>query len=192
MTIPAPPSGLQPEDFERIEDAVMETARGRWFLLEYARRLRAAETDRLLAAIERLERRAQGTPAGTPAGAAPDASGLAERLQDFAWTLRERGLDDSVCAELEGFAREAAGRFAPSLPRAGSLAGEDSQTPDLAGSPGEAPNAPPLPPKAGEGWGGGMASRVQNYAPPPAHDPRLVALSRLDQLPLVEKLALFG
>ena len=38
-----------------IEQAVMETARGRWFLLEYARRQRAAETQRLADLVDRLE-----------------------------------------------------------------------------------------------------------------------------------------
>jgi chemotaxis regulatin CheY-phosphate phosphatase CheZ len=42
-------------DYEAIEFAVMETARGRWFLSEYARRNRTADTQMLLAAIERLE-----------------------------------------------------------------------------------------------------------------------------------------
>lgn len=42
-------------DFEAIEGAVMETHRGRWFLKEYARRNRAADTQMLLQAIERLE-----------------------------------------------------------------------------------------------------------------------------------------
>lgn len=42
-------------DYEAIEVAVMETARGRWFLSEYARRNRTADTQMLLAAIERLE-----------------------------------------------------------------------------------------------------------------------------------------
>ncbi|MEN6543441.1 hypothetical protein [Parvibaculum sp.] len=40
-------------DFDTIESAVMESPRGRWFLAEFARRARAADTDRLLAAIER-------------------------------------------------------------------------------------------------------------------------------------------
>jgi hypothetical protein len=43
------------EDFEAIEAAVMESARGRWFLAEYARRLRSRETAGLLEAIARLE-----------------------------------------------------------------------------------------------------------------------------------------
>lgn len=46
---------LTEEDFESIESAVLETARGRWFLAEYARRQRATETEGVIAAIERLE-----------------------------------------------------------------------------------------------------------------------------------------
>lgn len=42
-------------DYEAIEAAVMETARGRWFLAEYARRNRTADTGMLLDAIQRLE-----------------------------------------------------------------------------------------------------------------------------------------
>lgn len=56
MTLTTPPAGLVPEDYERIEAAVMETARGRWFLMEFARRQHAAETAQLLEAIARLER----------------------------------------------------------------------------------------------------------------------------------------
>jgi hypothetical protein len=47
--------GLTPEDFESIRDAVMETPRGRWFLNEYAIRLRSAETSGLLDSMRRLE-----------------------------------------------------------------------------------------------------------------------------------------
>lgn len=43
-------------DYAAIEAAVMETARGRWFLSEYARRNRTADTDVLLDAIGRLEK----------------------------------------------------------------------------------------------------------------------------------------
>ncbi len=42
-------------DYDAIHAAVMETARGRWFLQEYARRNRNADTALLLAAIERIE-----------------------------------------------------------------------------------------------------------------------------------------
>jgi hypothetical protein len=50
-----PPKHLGPEDFDAIREAVMETARGRWFLDQYAARLRAAETQGLLAGMKRLE-----------------------------------------------------------------------------------------------------------------------------------------
>jgi hypothetical protein len=43
-------------DYDAIEAAVMETARGRWFLSEYARRNRTADTEVLLDAIGRLEK----------------------------------------------------------------------------------------------------------------------------------------
>jgi hypothetical protein len=42
-------------DYDAIHSAVMETARGRWFLQEYARRNRNADTAALLATIERIE-----------------------------------------------------------------------------------------------------------------------------------------
>lgn len=62
--------------YDDIERAVCETARGRWFLAEYARRIRAAETAEVLAAIERLERRlpAPGQRAASPRPAPPQPS----------------------------------------------------------------------------------------------------------------------
>ena len=48
-------SDLTQADFEVIEQAVMETARGRWFLREYAARNRNADTNVLLDAIGRLQ-----------------------------------------------------------------------------------------------------------------------------------------
>ncbi len=49
---PAPP---QAEDYDAIHTAVMETSRGNWFLTEFARRNRNADTALLLAAIKRIE-----------------------------------------------------------------------------------------------------------------------------------------
>ncbi|WP_373503259.1 hypothetical protein [Aestuariivirga sp.] len=46
---------LSPKDFESIRDAVMETPRGRWFLTEYASRLRSSETSGLLDSMRRIE-----------------------------------------------------------------------------------------------------------------------------------------
>ena len=43
------------EDYEAIREAFMETARGRWFLDEYARRNRNADTRMVLDAVARIE-----------------------------------------------------------------------------------------------------------------------------------------
>jgi chemotaxis protein CheZ len=51
---------LTEADYEAIADAVMETNRGRWFLAEYAKRNRHADTTMLLAAIERIEATVRG------------------------------------------------------------------------------------------------------------------------------------
>jgi hypothetical protein len=102
MTIAAPPPGLQPEDYEEIEAAVMETARGRWFLAEYGRRARAAEGEKLLAALERLEARLEAHGALAP----EETFSVSERLAELAWTLRERGVEDFVCGKIDALARE--------------------------------------------------------------------------------------
>jgi|GEM_PF-5405268 len=51
----ARPAGLDPQDFEAIREAVMETPRGRWFLDEFSARLRRAETSGLQDSMRRLE-----------------------------------------------------------------------------------------------------------------------------------------
>ena len=53
LTNPTPPAA--DSDYDSIHAAVMETVRGRWFLSEYARRNRQADTDVLLKAIGRIE-----------------------------------------------------------------------------------------------------------------------------------------
>ncbi len=47
---------LSENDYVAIEAAVMETARGRWFMAEFAKRNRQADTLQLLGAIGRIER----------------------------------------------------------------------------------------------------------------------------------------
>jgi hypothetical protein len=56
-------------DFQAIESAVMETARGRWFLAEYAKRHRSADTGTILDALHRIE-----ASIARPAAAMPDAA----------------------------------------------------------------------------------------------------------------------
>ncbi|GJE16537.1 hypothetical protein [Methylobacterium marchantiae] len=46
---------IDESEYDRIEAAMSESERGRWFLAEYARRNRSADTDVLLGAISRLE-----------------------------------------------------------------------------------------------------------------------------------------
>jgi chromosome segregation ATPase len=47
---------FETEDFEAIEQAVLETERGRWFLAEYAARNRRSETTSLLTSLTKLEK----------------------------------------------------------------------------------------------------------------------------------------
>ena len=57
LPVPAP---ISEADYEAIEAAVMETARGRWFLAEFARRNRHADTTMLLKALDRIEAAVRG------------------------------------------------------------------------------------------------------------------------------------
>lgn len=144
--------------YEQIEAAVMETSRGRWFLSEYARRNRHAETVTILDAIERLQRnvsvrggassslpydRLQGdiiemaraiartereiraikpngaeatqfvsasdeldAVVGTTEQATSSILSAAERVQEYAWTMREQNGVEADCDMLDGCATE--------------------------------------------------------------------------------------
>lgn len=89
---------LSAEDYEAIEAAVMETARGRWFLMEYARRNRHADTNLLLDALSRLER-SIGRPAATGSDfrLRRDLSDMADSIQqtkrDIARSIAESSRD---------------------------------------------------------------------------------------------------
>ena len=147
-----PPTPLRQEDYLAIEAAVMETARGRWFLSEYARRNRNADTDTLLTAIDKLEKSVtrERAPASLmhrvkmdladmaaaiertkleiaqikhednegaerferasseldaivsqTESATGDILGAAEKIQEFAWTLREQGAAEETCDSLD-------------------------------------------------------------------------------------------
>lgn len=83
-------------DFDTIEAAVMETARGRWFLKEYARRNRNADTLAVLEALYRLKDRPLD-----PSTVAP----LKKHLEEMAATIRRtmeevRSLPTTETAEL--------------------------------------------------------------------------------------------
>ena len=81
MTTPTPHIGLSEWDYSLIEAAVMETVRGRWFLSEFARRNRMADTQTLLAALARIEKAAglsappvESAPEPPPPATAPRAA----------------------------------------------------------------------------------------------------------------------
>lgn len=141
---------LDPADYDAIEAAVMETARGRWFLAEYARRNRNADTQMLLSAIGKLEEAISGERAAQDierlryelgqmarsiarakseiAALRPNGEGVthleeatealdaivrtteratseilesAETIQETAWTLRERDVEEDLCDVLD-------------------------------------------------------------------------------------------
>ena len=81
------------EDYEAIREAFMETSRGRWFLSEYAKRNRNADTRMVLDAVARIEESlaAQRQPA-------PD-SGLAEALTAIRRALEEARADASAALD---------------------------------------------------------------------------------------------
>lgn len=91
--------GASPDDYDQVAAAVMESARGRWFLEEFARRNRAAETERVLGALSEMEQRlAAGDRA--PANGAVEAAALIERAATRGALLRR------VLAEISGGNRQ--------------------------------------------------------------------------------------
>ena len=142
-------------EYDQIEAAFTETARGRRFLAEFARRQRGTDTDMLLQAIGRIENavstergldgigrlrddlmdmagaiartKAEIAALSTPETdqtrlnaasealdaivraterATSDILGATEDMQEVAWTLRERGADETLCDELDRRATE--------------------------------------------------------------------------------------
>lgn len=127
-------SPLSAADYDAIAAAVMETARGRWFLAEYSRRNRQSDTEMVLSAIARLERlctvpvalpelgpelsetartiaelRDDLDRGGASARIQETAAGIieaAESIQEIAWTLREGGAEPELCDRLDRRATE--------------------------------------------------------------------------------------
>jgi hypothetical protein len=86
------------EDYDAISEAFMETARGRWFLGEYAKRNRNADTRMVLDAVARIEQ----TMAAQRPPAADTDSGLAEALAAVRGALDEARAN--AAAALDGLA----------------------------------------------------------------------------------------
>ncbi len=96
---------LADSDYDTILAAVMETARGRWFLREYARLNRNADTGMLLTAIDRIESLLKSRDAAPELEAAPfqippGVSAILIQLRDVAENLIECGAPTYLCNEL--------------------------------------------------------------------------------------------
>ena len=82
---------MSEKDYAAIEEAVLSTARGRWFLAEYARRIRAGETDRILLALAALAARLDAPAQQRLTGTVPPTDPFAIALADIdALPLTER------------------------------------------------------------------------------------------------------
>src|ERR1700732_3779187 len=83
------------EDYDAISQAFMETSRGRWFLGEYAKRNRNADTSMVLDAVARIEQ----TIAAQRQPAADTDTGLAEALPAIKGALDEARAAASVALD---------------------------------------------------------------------------------------------
>ena len=117
-------------DYDAIREAFMETSRGRWFLSEYGKRNRNADTSMVLDAVARIEaslgaqkqppkgvadattaiRAVVGDARAAAASAMPSpnteetvaaARKGARIVREVAWTLRECGADARICDLLD-------------------------------------------------------------------------------------------
>ena len=106
-------------EYEAIEHAVMESPRGRWFLAEYAKRNRTADTRALLGALKKLEDAVGAERGAEPALSIPDFAQayLATRAEIAAMRndmLPDGGIianDNEVFDTLSEEARSHADRF---------------------------------------------------------------------------------
>ncbi len=70
------------QDYDAISEVFMETSRGRWFLGEYARRNRNADTRMVLDAVARIEETLAAQRQAEPDNGLAEANRLAEVLAD--------------------------------------------------------------------------------------------------------------
>ena len=88
-------------DYDAIREAFMETSRGRWFLVEYTKRNRNADTTMVLDAVARIEQ-----TLAAKKQTAPD-DGLAKALAAI-----RSSLDEARTAATEAFDKPMQGRCA--------------------------------------------------------------------------------
>jgi len=83
------PSPIREADYEAIEAALFQSARGRWFLSEYSSRNRSADTRMLLDAISRLESTMLSPASSTAPIESPLRHDLIEMAEAIAQTRKE-------------------------------------------------------------------------------------------------------
>ena len=179
--------GYRNESFESLEAAVLETSRGRWFLEEYARRQRSAETLAILEILKKLENSITNTsflPA--PKSAEPAQALKTEQLKFFKQD-EEMFVEPAIVATSLSVVKNAPAAEAaqPTEPKGAKLKIQrlqPSQSPEepVAVEP-EKPAAPAAP------------EPVASVAPPPATEPkqRVVIIRRpaseANEIPLMEE-----
>ena len=117
------------QDYEAISQAFMETSRGRWFLGEYARRNRNADTCMVLDAVARIEQTLAAQKQPAPESGLPEALAAIRRavdqaraaaveclaleenlapirkgvriIREISWQWREIGADSRICDLLD-------------------------------------------------------------------------------------------
>jgi hypothetical protein len=107
------PAQPQAEDYDAIHSAVMETSRGNWFLTEFARRNRNADTALVLAAIKRIESAMRNQTAIPAQSHAPDQAAPAQDQPSAALGHQLHELRDAIALTKESLPEIAAdGRIA--------------------------------------------------------------------------------
>jgi hypothetical protein len=98
------------EDYAAISEAFMETARGRWFLGEYAKRNRNADTSMVLDAVARIEEAlvAQRQAAAAEDAGQAQAEAVTEAVTQVLAAIRDTvdSAQASAVGALDGFAPE--------------------------------------------------------------------------------------
>jgi hypothetical protein len=185
------PEGMTEEDYGAIEDAVMETVRGRWFLAEFARRSHIAEMRQMLDAVARLEHVVTTNQVTAPAD--PSIRLLVSRLKEVSQRLggtveemRTAGVEEEYCEDIETQARALAG-----LLRLNN-APEPVKRPPALLQPAPLKEAPPAPSPAAAPPASPAPLSTPLKAPARSFDERLAALGAIDSLPTIEKLRLFS
>src|SRR5947207_5671706 len=87
------------EDYAAISEAFMETSRGRWFLGEYAKRNRNADTRLVLDAVARIEQSIAGQKQAAADNTLADALAAIRAAVGEAQVLATAALDDLALDE---------------------------------------------------------------------------------------------